>query len=213
MSCFLCCTPPAGGSAVTSWRASCQRFPITSSSSRVMSGRRRVIQPNLRRSSLSLNRTNPRQKTPRSDAYLQAEVSLSVCFSSSERTRSMASVLSIEACNMVVPPLTSFAHSELRTVPNSTQAKTGKLTAMKIAADSHIGEIVDQVPRAALVLEILGIDFCANDQRALSAAAAAAGCDLDEVMGLLNRRPLPARAASKGKSVAEMTSFIAQGHH
>ena len=56
---------------------------------------------------------------------------------------------------------------------------------MKIAGESHIGEMVDQVPRAALVFEVLGFDFCTNDQRALSAAAAAAGCDLDGVMGLL----------------------------
>jgi regulator of cell morphogenesis and NO signaling len=84
---------------------------------------------------------------------------------------------------------------------------------MKIAGESHIGEIVDQLPRAALVFEILGIDFCTNDQRALSAAAAAAGCDLDEAMGLLNRRPLSTRAASKSNSFAEMTSYIVQVHH
>jgi hypothetical protein len=29
---------------------------------------------------------------------------------------------------------------------------------MKIAAESHIGEMVDQVPRAALIFEILGIE-------------------------------------------------------
>jgi regulator of cell morphogenesis and NO signaling len=88
---------------------------------------------------------------------------------------------------------------------------------MKIGPESHIGEIVDQLPRAALVFEILGIDFCTNDQRALSAAAATAGCDLDEVMGLLNRRPLPARAASKSNwrdaPFEEMTIFIVQVHH
>src|SRR5580765_6492561 len=84
---------------------------------------------------------------------------------------------------------------------------------MKIAGDSHIGEIVDQVPRAALVFEVLGIDFCTNDQRALSSASSAASCDPDEVMGLLNRRPLPARAASKGDSFAEMTAYITQVHH
>jgi regulator of cell morphogenesis and NO signaling len=88
---------------------------------------------------------------------------------------------------------------------------------MKIAGESHVGEMVDQVPRAALVFEILGIDFCTNDQRALSAAAAAAGCDLDEVMGLLNRRPLPARASPKSNwrdaPFEEMTVYIVQVHH
>ena len=76
-----------------------------------------------------------------------------------------------------------------------------------------VGEFVDQVPRAALVFEVLGIDFCTNDQRPLSAAAAAAGCDLDEVTGLLNRAPLPARSSLKGESFAEMTSYIVQVHH
>lgn len=84
---------------------------------------------------------------------------------------------------------------------------------MNIVGESRIGEIVDQVPRAGLVFEILGIDFCTNDQRALSAAAAAAGCDLEEVLGLLQRRPLPARAGSKGDSFAEMTAYIVQVHH
>ena len=76
-----------------------------------------------------------------------------------------------------------------------------------------VGEFVDQVPRAALVFEILNIDFCTNDQRALSAAAAAAGCDLDEVLALLNRGPLPARSASRGTSFADMTAYITQVHH
>ena len=85
---------------------------------------------------------------------------------------------------------------------------------MHIGGESHVGEIVDQVPRAALVFEILGIDFCTNEQRTLSTAAAAAGCDLDEVIGLLNRRPMPARpAASKSDAFADMTAYIVQVHH
>ena len=88
---------------------------------------------------------------------------------------------------------------------------------MKIAAESQLGEIVDQCPRGALVFEVLGIDFCTNDQRALSAAANAASCDLDEVMGLLNRRPMPARPASKTNwgdaPFEEMTVYIVQVHH
>jgi regulator of cell morphogenesis and NO signaling len=81
--------------------------------------------------------------------------------------------------------------------------------------ESRVSDIVEQIPRATLVFEILGIDYCHNDQRTLSVAAAAASCDVNEVTDLLNRTEVAPRPASpKGSaSFSQMTSYVVDVYH
>jgi regulator of cell morphogenesis and NO signaling len=88
---------------------------------------------------------------------------------------------------------------------------------MKVTAESRVGELVDQLPRAARVFETLGVDYCCNDQRTLGAATNAAGYDLTEVQELLNRSKPTARPSSRSDwsqaPFEELTSYIVQVHH
>jgi regulator of cell morphogenesis and NO signaling len=85
---------------------------------------------------------------------------------------------------------------------------------VKVTGESRLGEIVEQVPRAGLVFEVLGINFCCNDQRTLASAATSAGCDPTEVIGLLDRGQLPPQPRLKNDaSMTEMTAFIVEVHH
>src|SRR5579872_578512 len=79
-----------------------------------MSGRRRVIQPYLRRSMSSVNCEKPRQKTPASDANRHADVSLSVCFSNSVRRRAMTSARGMASGFAWVCDMTDSLHRHHR---------------------------------------------------------------------------------------------------
>lgn len=56
---------------------------------------------------------------------------------------------------------------------------------MTIDATRSLGELVNEAPDRARVLERLGLDYCCAGARALGEACAAAGLDLDEVLPAL----------------------------
>ncbi len=61
---------------------------------------------------------------------------------------------------------------------------------MKIAAGMTVGELIENVPAAEAVFEIVRIDSCCRRERTLADAGAAAGIDVDEVISLMHELPL-----------------------
>lgn len=65
---------------------------------------------------------------------------------------------------------------------------------MKITAEMTVGELIQQVPAAETVFEIVRIDSCCRRERTLADASAAASIDVDEVISLLRELPHDASA-------------------
>jgi len=88
---------------------------------------------------------------------------------------------------------------------------------VKITADERVGEIVDSVPHAARVFEVVGVDACCHRDRSLQDAASAAKLRAEEVLDLLRRdAPMPehrALADPRTTPLVELTGFISGHFH
>ena len=80
-----------------------------------------------------------------------------------------------------------------------------------------VGELVDQVPAAATVFEILRIDTCDKRERSLADASAAAGMDVDEIISLMLEKPMDMsmhpEAPAKTARLGDVTSLIRDQYH
>lgn len=80
-----------------------------------------------------------------------------------------------------------------------------------------VGELIQNVPAAEIVFEILRIDSCCRRERPLADASAAAGFDVDEVIQLIQALPLdssahPARPGAEA-GLGEITAQIRDQYH
>ncbi|HEY8182117.1 MAG TPA: DUF542 domain-containing protein [Thermoanaerobaculia bacterium] len=81
--------------------------------------------------------------------------------------------------------------------------------------DDRVGDVADQVPHAARILEVLGVDICCHRERSLRQAAAAVGLQSEEILDLLNRKSQSPAAEAPGKegSLRELTLYVVGHHH
>ncbi len=88
---------------------------------------------------------------------------------------------------------------------------------MKVIGNTSVEELLATLPAAAPVFEILGIDSCCRQERSLQKACDAAGLDTDEVIELLQGRPvvgqLPLLRQQPDTPLSELTDGIVKHHH
>lgn len=89
---------------------------------------------------------------------------------------------------------------------------------MEISPQTSVGELVQTVPGAELVFEVVGIDSCCKPERSLADACTAAGLEVNEVMTLLSGMPQqpwapPPVPATAQAPLAQVTSGIRDHYH
>jgi regulator of cell morphogenesis and NO signaling len=79
--------------------------------------------------------------------------------------------------------------------------------------NATLGDLVVANPRAARVLESLGLDYCCHGDRPLDAACAEAGLDLARVATELARLPVEGEAAWATLQAPALAAHIVDTHH
>lgn len=84
---------------------------------------------------------------------------------------------------------------------------------MAVDVAATLGQLVVDDQRRARVMETLGLDYCCNGQRPLSAAIADAGLDPDVVVRELDLPDAGAQQAKRPSENAELAHDIVDTHH
>lgn len=85
---------------------------------------------------------------------------------------------------------------------------------MPITATATLGDLVTEDSRRSRILEKLGLDYCCNGADSLSAAVAAAGLNIDDVITALDLPDAaPHTEASRPGNTTELAHDIVDTHH
>jgi regulator of cell morphogenesis and NO signaling len=88
---------------------------------------------------------------------------------------------------------------------------------MNVRAEKPVSELVESLPRAATVFEVVQINTCCKRDRTLAEGCSAAGIDLDELLALLDEVPLGSRmdrpAFPPSAPLLDVTAFITDYYH
>jgi regulator of cell morphogenesis and NO signaling len=88
---------------------------------------------------------------------------------------------------------------------------------MNITAGVSVGDVIEHVPAAETVFEIVRIDSCCRRDRTLAEASAAAGIDVDEVISLLRELSLDSTthptALRADATLPDVTAQIRDQYH
>ena len=84
---------------------------------------------------------------------------------------------------------------------------------LPLLAERPVADVLQTFPQAADVFEDAGIQFCCHGAKPLSDAAAAAGYTVDELLSIIEAKPIPADAVDWSvRPFAELTEYLAADH-